>query len=348
MSIEISVIIPVYNAETYVSRAVKSALQFPEVKEILLIEDGSPDNALEVCRQLAGQHDRIRLLQHPDKGNHGAGASRNLGLANASCPYIAFLDADDFYLSNRFEADKRIFHESPDVDGVYNALGVHFYSQDASDRYKSASMQELTTVTEYVDSNKLFESFIFIGKGYGYFHIDGITIKKEALQKMDYWFNPALSLHQDTEFFIRLTYTARLMPGEIKIPTVNRGVHLENRIVNMQFDNERKMLHQKALWDSLYNWAKTENIPERYLKQIYRINIIKTLPTYKFAGRWSFFLRRAAKDVRLLIDPSYYNMIHYVLFGDNKPARLLLRLKNSMHHVWVSRRSLGRKKSIRE
>ncbi|MBH2023635.1 MAG: glycosyltransferase, partial [Flavobacteriales bacterium] len=77
---KISVIIPVYNAEKYVSQAVESALQLDEVFEIILVEDKSPDNALEVCKELAEKHERVKLFQHPDQGNHGAGASRNLGL----------------------------------------------------------------------------------------------------------------------------------------------------------------------------------------------------------------------------------------------------------------------------
>ena len=103
---KISVIIPVYNAEKYITQAVESALQFEEVCEVILVEDKSPDNALEVCKNLAKTFDRVTLYQHPDKGNHGAGASRNLGMKMATGDYIAFLDADDFYLPNRFEAEK--------------------------------------------------------------------------------------------------------------------------------------------------------------------------------------------------------------------------------------------------
>src|SRR5687767_10956534 len=106
---KISVIIPVYNAEKYVTQAVESALQFEEVYEVILIEDKSPDNALEVCRQLAEKNDRVKLFQHPDKGNHGAGPTRNLGLENATGDFIAFLDADDYYLPNRFDAEKELF-----------------------------------------------------------------------------------------------------------------------------------------------------------------------------------------------------------------------------------------------
>ncbi|WP_228442012.1 glycosyltransferase family 2 protein [Chryseobacterium nematophagum] len=103
---KISVIIPVYNAEKYVQQAVESALQFEKVYEVILVEDGSPDNVLSVCERLRDQYPRVKLFQHADKKNHGAGASRNLGIANASGDFIAFLDADDYYLSNRFDAEK--------------------------------------------------------------------------------------------------------------------------------------------------------------------------------------------------------------------------------------------------
>ncbi len=236
---EISVIIPVYNAEKYVVKAAESALQFPEVMEVLLIEDGSPDNALQVCRKLEAMHDRVKLFQHPDKGNHGAGASRNLGLTNVTCEYIAFLDADDYFLPNRFEADKRVFTENPDADGVYNAIGAYFYSKEAEANFRKTELGEITTVTEYVSSITLFETFIWLNKGCGYYSLDGLTIKRKTLRELGYWFNPDLRLHQDSEFIIRLTYYANLLPGEIKRPTAIRGVHDDNRITSLQTQKER-------------------------------------------------------------------------------------------------------------
>ncbi|CAA7392622.1 glycosyltransferase family 2 protein [Chryseobacterium fistulae] len=126
----ITVIIPVYNSEHYIGRAVESALQFEEVMEVLLIEDQSPDNALEVCHNLTEQYDRVKLFQHSDRGNHGAGASRNLGIENARGDFLAFLDSDDYYLPNRFDREKELF-QNPEVDGVYGALGVEYYSEYA-------------------------------------------------------------------------------------------------------------------------------------------------------------------------------------------------------------------------
>lgn len=337
MKIEISVILPVYNAEKYVAKAVESALQFPEVKEVLLIEDGSPDNGLAVCEQFALQSARVRLLQHPDKGNHGAGASRNLGLENARYPYIAFLDADDFYLPNRFHADKRVFAENPDADGVYNALGVHYYSKHGEAKYKNTLLLELTTVTQDVDPISLFESFIYLRQGYGYFHLDGLTIKKEALEKMEYWFNPILRLHQDSEFLIRLTYTTRLFPGETKVPTAKRGVHGANRVVNVQFDIEARNQHQEKLWKSLYDWSETQQISERYREQIYRILLIKMLLPYNRFLRFVLFTKHAVNDKMLFWDTGCYTMAHSLLFGGNWISHLLLKAKNKLQYVLTSR-----------
>ncbi len=73
---EVSVVIPVYNAVPYVRQAVESALAQSQVREVLMVEDGSPDNALEVCRELAAEYPRVVLLRHPNGENRGAGASR--------------------------------------------------------------------------------------------------------------------------------------------------------------------------------------------------------------------------------------------------------------------------------
>ena len=118
----VSVVMPVYNAAPFVEEAVNSALKQPEVGEILLIEDGSPDNAIEICRRLVLTDKRIRLFQHAEGKNLGAGESRNVGLRNATYPYIAFLDADDIFGDDRFKKDKELFENDETIDGVYNAV----------------------------------------------------------------------------------------------------------------------------------------------------------------------------------------------------------------------------------
>lgn len=100
-AIEVTAIMPVYNAEKTLKRAIKSLLIQPEITQIILVEDGSTDSSLELCRQLALQHSHITLLQHPDGANKGAPASRNLGMTQARHTWIQFMDADDELLPGK-------------------------------------------------------------------------------------------------------------------------------------------------------------------------------------------------------------------------------------------------------
>lgn len=128
---KVSVVMPVYNAVKYLTVAVESAVHLPEVHEVILIEDCSPDGALAKCRELASTYSKVKLAQHPNGENRGAGASRNLGIQLAQSKYIAFLDADDYYLPNRFHECKRIFLSDDTVDGVYGATGFFMRMNNA-------------------------------------------------------------------------------------------------------------------------------------------------------------------------------------------------------------------------
>lgn len=89
----ISVIVPVYNAEKYIKQTVE-AIQNQDYQEleILLINDGSKDNSLRICQEIARADDRVRVF---DQANCGVSKARNRGLQEARGEYIAFADADD-------------------------------------------------------------------------------------------------------------------------------------------------------------------------------------------------------------------------------------------------------------
>ena len=254
---KISVIIPVYNAEKYVTNAVESALQFDEVFEVILVEDKSPDNALEVCKTLAEKHERVKLFQHPDKGNHGAGESRNVGMRNATGDFIAFLDADDSFLPNRFDAERELF-KNPDVDGVYGAIGVHYWSEKAKEQYFKIYQDKLTTVYKNHPAKDVFPGLIGMRGSFGLFSIDALTIRKSALDKMDALMKTDLKLHQDTDFLMRLAFYTKLYPGILDEPVAVRGVHESNRISQVDSGKMKPASTRVLLWKHLKNWAQNE------------------------------------------------------------------------------------------
>lgn len=91
----VSVIVPVYNAEKYLSEAIESVLnQTYKDFELLLINDRSTDNSREICEKYAAEDNRIVLLEN-DTEHHGPGPTRNIGLDHATGEYIYFMDADD-------------------------------------------------------------------------------------------------------------------------------------------------------------------------------------------------------------------------------------------------------------
>lgn len=99
---KISVIIPAYNAETYLEPCVRSVLQQTyQNLEILLIDDGSTDSTWEICRRLAAADSRIRPIH---KQNGGVSSARNAGIAAASGEMLTFVDGDDELKENGLEA----------------------------------------------------------------------------------------------------------------------------------------------------------------------------------------------------------------------------------------------------
>ncbi|WP_068940483.1 glycosyltransferase family 2 protein [Chryseobacterium timonianum] len=296
---KISVIIPVYNAEKYVSQAVESALQFDEVYEVILIEDKSPDHALEVCKQLAEKYDRVKLYQHPDKGNHGAGPTRNLGIEKSTGDFISFLDADDYFLPNRFDAERELF-KRPEVEGVYGALGVHYYTEKAKEQYYSIFGDRLTTVYKRHEPKDVFLGQVYMLGSFGLFSIDALTIRRDSLmKKMDPLFKASLRLHQDTEFLLRLSYYLNLYPGILDKAVAVRGVHEDNRITLVDSKKVNPATTRVLLWKEVDAWAENEaTLPENiklHIKRMYRSFQIANSPGSK---KWGMILKYLVTDYK--------------------------------------------------
>ena len=102
MNDRVSVIIPCYKATATLRRAVESALpDAPAGVEILLVDDGGPDDTPRLCDELAASHSCVRALHRP---NGGASAARNTGLDAAQGEWVLFLDADDELLPGLWAA----------------------------------------------------------------------------------------------------------------------------------------------------------------------------------------------------------------------------------------------------
>lgn len=107
----VSIIVPVYNAESYIRRCIDSILRQTFTNyELLLINDGSKDNSGAICDEYAAQDARIRVFH---KENGGVSTARNLGIEQALGEWITFVDADD-WIEPGFLSDV----DNPDNDNI--------------------------------------------------------------------------------------------------------------------------------------------------------------------------------------------------------------------------------------
>ena len=125
MKINISVIIPVYNAEEYLSECLKSIIsQSLREIEIICVNDGSTDRSLSILQYYAEIDNRVQII---NQDNHGAGAARNTGMAVAKGKYLAFLDADDLYLPGALETCYKCAEEK-NIDILM--FGADYFDRD--------------------------------------------------------------------------------------------------------------------------------------------------------------------------------------------------------------------------
>lgn len=113
----VSIIIPVYNVAQYLDDCLNSIIrQTYKNLEIIIIDDGSTDDSLEICRSFTAKDKRLKVL-HQD--NAGVSSARNAGLNIMTGNYVLFIDSDDRIEQNMVESFIEIFDENSKIDAVF-------------------------------------------------------------------------------------------------------------------------------------------------------------------------------------------------------------------------------------
>ena len=151
--IRVSVIIPAYNGDRYISAGIDSVLaQTYSEYEIIVVDDGSTDNTSEVVKQYG---DRVNYLSQT---NQGVAASRNLGLAAARGEYIAFLDQDDVFLPHKLSTQVALL----DRDSALGMINSGWQIVDERGKLKAA-VQPWQQIPHLTQANLLIWKPVFLG-----------------------------------------------------------------------------------------------------------------------------------------------------------------------------------------
>ncbi len=144
--IKISFVIPVYNAERWIERCVKSILQqdISEI-EIILVDDGSNDNSLAVCKDMTEQHECVKFIHQE---NSGVTKARKTGVESACGEWICFVDADDTLPQNVMGK----FYKAANESACDIAVSSYRYVYSDSSRRGFISLRGKVAIDDYINS----------------------------------------------------------------------------------------------------------------------------------------------------------------------------------------------------
>lgn len=217
----VSVIVPVYNAERYLKIGVESIIkQTYKNIEIILINDGSKDGSLQLCKDYNEKDSRIRVI---DKENSGVSAARNLGIANAKGKYVCFVDSDDYVESDYIE---KLLNNVQDKTMTFCGYYIDSYK-------KCAVISPLEIKHRENECVKIKDSFTDVFHHGFLAAIWNKIYEVERLRENDIRFDESLSLGEDLLFNLEYLKTGINNFKYVSIPLyhyVKRGTEsLDNK-----------------------------------------------------------------------------------------------------------------------
>jgi len=168
---KISVIVPVYNIENYIEECIKSILnQTLRDFELLLVDDGSTDNSLNICREYEKKDNRIKVIHK----KNGLSDARNAGIEKACGKYFCFIDGDDFIANDTLENMYNLILKNNSQIAVCNM--VRYYGNEDTDVFYKPSEKKIVlegedrfkTLEQPSVCNKMFKAELFNGIRFPY------------------------------------------------------------------------------------------------------------------------------------------------------------------------------------
>lgn len=210
----VSVIMPVYNGEKYVSEAIQSVLaQESGPQEIIVVDDGSTDGSADVCASFSS----IRYIRQE---NQGVAMARNRAIENSTGEYFAFLDQDDRWASNKLTTQVEFLKGHPTVDYVLAQQQVYL---DGTSEKPSWLKEELLK-----------------GEHTGY-HLGTALIRRNVLENVG-MFDPQYRIGSDSDWFLRAK-DAEMKMAVLPDVLLYKRVHDKNESSRVQ-QSSRELLAQ--------------------------------------------------------------------------------------------------------
>ena len=251
-NVKVSVIIPIYNVEQYIFRCVHSIMmQDHRNIEIILVDDGSPDNCGKIIEELAKTDNRIIVIH---QNNLGVSSARNAGLQKSSGHYVMFVDGDDWVEKDYVSYFLKII----DNGGFQVAMNKHFFDNCT---YGSSNLSYIASseqVTEWIYSGEMFVA------------VWNKIYSRSFLQEHHILFNEEIWYGEGMLFNIEcLSRVDKVAIGEKSVYHQTKNPDSATRKFNLESNlcGIRSLELQKQLWNK-----RTKAIEMEWLYHRYRFN----------------------------------------------------------------------------
>lgn len=243
----VSIIVPIYNTEKYLSRCLSSIVKqtYPHL-EIILVNDGSPDNSPQICKEWEKRDNRIKVIH---KKNEGLGLARNSGLSIATGKYIAFIDSDD-YIDHHMYETLISQAECENADIVY----CGYYQENQSGIFIKKSDFSTLTVFEKKDLLELSTQYIpGVSKNLLTMSVWHSIYKREVIT--DFFFSERDVVSEDLHFQLSAILNSERI---VYIPNALYYYCYNNTSLSHTFKFD-KFIKYKNLSEHLFNLYKPYN-----------------------------------------------------------------------------------------
>lgn len=350
----VSIIVPIYNCKDRVERCVESIYtqSFSDF-EVILVNDGSTDNSLEVCKKLQNRYSQLAVI---DKENGGAGSARNAGLQVAKGEYILFVDADDEINKDLLQIVYSKAKEA-NYDIVVFAIGIIHNGVEDEKKQKLTSTQqrnmELRTQQEF---RKEFVNLYYDGVLYG--GPCNKLFKRSVIEKNQVFF-PNLKRGQDEIFnfrFYRWVESAAVIPDVLYTyyifdqASANKKYRLNYfetttityfRAVRSLLD-EFKITDDDSIKRFQYSFVYSmEAAPELAWNPLEKLNKSEKIAFLKKIQNHPFIIE-TAEEIRFVPKECVEYWKCFIQYDAEKLYRFIVRKKNIQSIKNLVKRCLGR------
>ena len=252
----VSVVVPSYNSQAYLSRALESILaqDYPaDCLEIIIVDDGSTDDSPLIAEGYAERNSRVLALR---QANAGPGPARNRGIAASGGELIAFLDSDDSWEPSKLSRQVALYQQDPELGLIH--CGCTFVDQFGH------PVDGWSRTTRPAQGDVLLDFFCDF-----FLILSSVVVPRRCLDAVGH-FDPALRVGEDNDLFLRLL--AKYRVGCVDAPLLNRTIRPES-LSREDFDldarNDLLILDRFVQANPEFAQRHRERVEQRYAHYLY-------------------------------------------------------------------------------